>query len=108
MAFPALELGTPGAPACPNEPKGVAGEEASLVCPGSDRLMVFIEKHGVFLQLGYMKPGARGVSLASVDWQPPKPMRPCAATLYRRFDAVRVYNLIAGEEAEVLLSVDST
>ena len=107
MAFPALELGLPGGPVCPNEPKGVAGEEASLVCPGSDRFIIFVVNNPVMVQLGYMKPGARGVSLASVDWQPPKPFQPCAATLYRHFDAIRVYNRETGKEAEVLLSVDS-
>jgi len=107
MAFPALELGRAGGPVCPNEPKGTTGEEASLVCPGSNRFIIFVANHGVMVQLGYMKPGARGVSLASVDWQPPKPFNPCAAALYRQFDAIRVYNLVAGSEAEVLLSVDS-
>ena len=107
MAFPALELGQAGNPVVPNKPnENEALEEATLLCPGSDRLMVFITGNGIQLQLGYMEYG-RGISAAAVVWQPPKPMQPCAATLYRKFDAVRVYNLNPGAPAELLLSTDS-
>jgi len=107
MAFPALELGQAGNPVVPNKPsENQALEEATLLCPGSDRLLVFIANNGIYLQLGYMQHG-RGISTAAVDWQPPKPMQPCAAALTRKFDAVRVYNLVPGKAAEVLLSVDN-
>jgi hypothetical protein len=106
MAFPALELGQLGNPALPNNPKEATIEEATRLCPGSDRLLIFVSANAIYLQLGYMQNG-RGTSSAAVDWQPPKPMRPCAATLYRQFDAVRVYNYTPGRAAEVLLSVDS-
>jgi hypothetical protein len=101
MAYGALELGTPGAPACPNAPN----EEAMILCPECDRLLIFVANNPIYLQLGYMQHG-RGISAAAVDWQPPKPMQPCAASLYRHFDAVRVYNFTKGSLAEVLLSVD--
>ncbi len=101
MAFPALEVGQPGNPVCPNKPTA----EASLWCPGSKRLLIFVSANAVMVQLGYM-PQGRGSDLGSVVWQPPKPFMPCAAALEREFDAVRVYNYTSGAEAQVLLSPD--
>lgn len=101
MAYPALELGLPGTPACPNRPE----EEASLWCPGSRRIILQIAVNPVFVQLGYMEEG-RGAGLGSVRWQPPKPFMPCLAALERVFDAVRVYNYTNGAEAQALILAD--
>ncbi len=103
MAYGALELGTPNAPACPNQ----FNEASSLLCPGSTRLVLQVSKQAVMVQLGVMRAGGSG-SLGGIDWQTEMPFFPTMASLGRNFDAVRVRNFTSGQEAQVFIAVDST
>jgi|SRR5271166_4582297 len=101
MAYPALEVGQPGNPACPNE----YNEASTLVCPGSKRLLLQVTGQAIQLQLGFMAQGMGGHA-GGVVWQQPKPFLPVVASLARQFDAVRVKNYTAGAAAQVLISVE--
>jgi hypothetical protein len=102
MAYEELQLGIPGAPACPNQ----YDEESTLYCPGSNRLLIQVANQAITIELGIC-PQGKGSGLGSVVWQPAKTLLPVIASLGRAFDAVRVKNRVAGLEAQVLLSVDT-
>jgi hypothetical protein len=103
MAYESLQLGQPGNPSCPN-----AYDAAStLLCPGSNRLVLQVSSQAVYVQLGIMPQGI-GAGLGSVQWQPEQPFLPVIASLGRKFDAVRVRNYTPGAEAQVMITVDST
>jgi hypothetical protein len=99
MIHAPIELGQPGREKCPDK----YNEASSLWCPGARRIMLQISKKKVFVQLGVMQQG-RGAGLGSVQWQPEEPFLPVVASLGRKFDAVRVRNWGAGEEAEVFIA----
>lgn len=103
MAYESLQLGTPGAPECPNQ----YNAESELLCPRSTRLILQVSNQAVYVQLGVMPHGV-GADLAAVQWQPEQPFLPVIASFGRTFDAVRVRNFTKGAPAQVLLSVEGT
>jgi hypothetical protein len=102
MAYPALEVGQAGNAPCPDK----YNEASTLICPGSNRLVLQVSKQAVFVQLGVM-PQGRGVGGGSVVWQSEQPFLPVIASLGRAFDAVRVRNYTPKAEAQVLVSVEA-
>lgn len=101
-AFYVLEVGLPGRPKCPDEFEDGENSPGVLICPGSKLLIVQISAKAAFVQLGIMDKGA-GSFIGSVDWQTPRSWMPTAFALPRKFDAVRVRNYTAGEEAQITL-----
>lgn len=100
-AYEALQLGQAGNEECPDKYNAAS----TLLCPGMQTLTLQIAAHGIVLQVGYMAQG-QGQGLGSVVWQPEEPYQPVVGILNRRFDAIRVRNLVAGAKAEVILIVD--
>ncbi len=99
MRYPSLELGPEREP-CPNK----YNEASTLICPGASRLILQVSTHDAYIQCGLMPQGATG-GTGGVVWQSEEPyFAGAAASLSRRFDAVRVRNRIEGEEAKVLIS----
>lgn len=90
--YPAIELGQPGKTACPDNFSAASTRQ----CPGCSKLIIQTSLAGVFVQFGL---GGGGV-----EWGGEEPYMPTVGTLVRRFDAVRVRNLIAGQAAQVLLT----
>jgi hypothetical protein len=103
MAYESLQLGQAGNPKCPNQ----YTPESTLICAGSNRLILQVSAQAVYVQLGIM-PHGKGAQAGSVQWQAEQPFLPVIASLGREFDAVRVRNYTPGAEAQVLLSVEST
>lgn len=90
-SFPALELGQPGKPACPD-----GYTQASIVyCPGCTKLTIQTAVAGIYLSFGQ--------GIGGVVWGVDEPYLPVVGTIIRRFDALRVRNLVKGEPAQVLL-----
>jgi hypothetical protein len=106
VAYPALELGQEGNEKCPDEHTAKATDVSTLECRGSDRFILQVSTNAVMVQLGQMPQGGKG--RGNVLWQDPKPFQPCMAALYRRFDAIRVWNYTKGLEAQVMIAVDSS
>jgi hypothetical protein len=99
VSYYVLEVGIPGKPKCPDEPEEVG--PATLICPRSKLLIVQIAKNAAYVQLGVMP--EKGSFEGSVIWQKPRMWMPVSFALPRVFDAVRVYNFKAKEEAQVTL-----
>jgi hypothetical protein len=103
MAYLALEVGQAGNSACPNQYNAAS----TLLCQRSTRLILQISKEAIFLEFGKMEQG-RTSGLGGVTWQGEIPLLAgTSGVLHQDFDAVRVRNYKAGEEAEVLLSAES-
>jgi len=99
MRYPALELGQPGNPKCPDK----YTEEASALTPDCTRVLLQVSAQAVFVQFGVM-PHGRSLSLAAVVWQHEEPLLPMIAAFSRPYDAVRVRNYTKGAEAQFLAS----
>ena len=99
IAYPPLELGQPGNPACPDN----YNNESTLVCVGAQRLVLQISVNAVFVQLGIM-PQGKGAGTGAIVWQPEQPYLPMISALSREFDAVRVRNYTPGAKAQVLIN----
>jgi hypothetical protein len=100
MRYPSLQLGTTGNPKTPDH----YNQEATLICPGCIRVIACIGKKNVAIQFGVM-PQGKGASEGAVVWQSEEFYFPISVALGRVFDAVRVRNYAAGEEAEVFVNV---
>lgn len=92
--FQSLELGIPGRPACPDS----YTETSTLICGGARKLRVQTSVAAVYISFG--------VGLGSPVWEAEAPLLPTIGSIPRRFDAVRVRNLTAGEAAQVLLTAE--
>lgn len=99
MAFYVMEVGIPGKPPCPDEFEEVG--PATLICPRSKILLVQISLQAVYMQFGVMdEPGSFA---GSVIWQRERSWVPTSFSHSRNFDAVRVRNFTAGQQAQVSL-----
>jgi hypothetical protein len=102
VAYEPLELGLPGTEPCPN-----AFElDSTLLCPGAKRLILTVAANAVKVQMGILRERGKTGGLGDIIWQPHETFMPCMAALERDFDAVRVHNRFAGQEAQVMLSVE--
>jgi hypothetical protein len=100
MAFRVMEVGLPGKPACPDEFQDEG--QTVLLCPDSKVITVQIGKNAAYLQFGVM-PQGRSLSPGAVVWQKARSWTPTSFSLGRNFDAVRVRNFTAGQEAQITL-----
>lgn len=101
MRYPALELGQEAREACPD----AYNEASTLICPGASRLILQVSANKAYVQCGLM-PQGKGTGVGSVVWQDEEPYNAgLAASLGRKFDAVRVRNWAPGAKAEVFVSV---
>lgn len=102
VGFEQLELGMPGSEPCPNAFEALS----TLYCPGAKKLILQVGVNAVKVQLGIMGEGGVTAGLGGITWQPHETFFPCLASLERDFDAVRVHNRVAGQEAQVLISIE--
>lgn len=91
-SYPPLQLGTPGAQACPDQFTGAS----TKACPGCGRLVIQISAAAVYIQFG--------TGIGGVLWGVEEPYLPLVGSLTRTFDAVRVRNFAAGVAAQVMLT----
>jgi hypothetical protein len=102
VSYEPLELGLPGVEKCPNayEP------DSTLECRGAKKLILQVGVNAIKLRTGIYQQGATS-GLGNITWQPHETFLPCFAALERDFDAVQVHNRFAGEEAQVVISVET-
>jgi hypothetical protein len=91
-SYPPLQLGTPGAPACPDQ----FSSASTTSCAGCTRLLVQISNAAVYIQFG--------TGIGGIQWGVEEPYLPLVGGITRSFDAVRVRNFAAGVAAQVLLT----
>lgn len=99
MNYEPLQVGLPGQPACPDH----YNQESTLIAPGSKRIYLQIGVNPAYVQFGTM-PQGRGNDEGNVVWQPEEPYLPVIISQVRDYDAVRVRNYTAGEEAQAMLT----
>lgn len=91
-SYPPLVLGTPGAPACPDQ----FTTASTAVSPSCSKLTLQISLAPVYIQFGS--------GIGGVQWGVEEPYYPVIGSVLRSFDAVRVRNFTPGVAAQALIT----